>query len=218
MRGLEKDWHQGIIFTDDLDKVNAGVKLLGLWIIALMDDHPDIGDDTQQVAPVFLEVGECLLKAGGKEYLRSRPLAVLLLVLIEGFLEELAALGEHNLVEFGKIVRVVADRVLHQKNALDAYLEHVVVSVRRILKQFDDRKDKIGVAVPAEHEVHARTRRLQHPLPHRLGVMDQENERDAPTFFLKLGRKREYSFVLLVEHADDHVHLRLGAYDLPCLL
>ena len=95
---MQQDRHQGIIFTDDSHQVDAGVKFLCLRVIALVEDHSDIGNYTQKIPPVLLKISDSLLKAGRKEYLRPRPLTVFLLVIVQGFRQELTALREHNLV------------------------------------------------------------------------------------------------------------------------
>ena len=98
LRGLQKYWHQRIVFLDDPDQVKPRVKFLGLAAVSLTDHHPDIGDDSHQVLLVSFEIRQGILIACREEDFRSGALAVFLLVIIKELGQELAALCDQKFV------------------------------------------------------------------------------------------------------------------------
>ena len=139
--------------------------------------HPHVGNDPQQVILVFLEVPQRLLIAGSEEYIRPGALAVLLLVLIQRLRKELAALRKDKFVKLRQIRRIIPYRVLYQQYSFDTDLENIVFGVGRILEQFDDRQDKVSIAMPAEHEIDPGLVIFEDPLPDCPGIVDEHDER-----------------------------------------
>ena len=122
-----------------------------------MEYEPHVGNHAQHVLLVTVVKLHSLLVVGGGQDLGACAFAQDLLLFVEGVLQEFGVLQQDQLVEFGQVGRVEADRVLDQQNGLHAALDDILLGVHLVLDQLDDRHDQVGVAVPAEDVVESRT-------------------------------------------------------------
>ena len=170
-----------------------------------MLDHTDVGDDAQEVALVAVVQFDSLVIAGRQQNLGTGALPVLLLVLVQGLLEELVALRKHKFIQFWKIGGIVAYRVFDQEYGLDAHLEYVVAGVEAVLIELDDGKNQVGISVPAEDVVHAGVlTRRQFPV-NLSRIMHKQDERSGITLLLHFLSQGENIPVVLVVHTNDHI-------------
>ena len=84
---------------------------------------------------------------------------------------------QFEFVKFRQIRRIIPHRVLYQQYSFDTDLENIVFGVGRILEEFDDRQDKVSVAMPAEHEIDPGLVIFEDPLPDCPGIVDEHDER-----------------------------------------
>ena len=156
LRGLQQHGHQRVVRLDAAAEVDAGVELLALRRVVAVQHEAHVGDHAQQVLLVaVVELGG-LLVARGQQDFRPRAFAQHLLLLVEGILQELGVLEQDQLVEFGQVGRVEADRVLDEQDCLHTPLEDVLRGVHVVLDELDDGDDEVRVAVPAEDVVEPR--------------------------------------------------------------
>ena len=154
--GLQQHGHERIVLFDPPAEFDAGVGLLVGGAVAPVADDPHVGDHPQQIVPVLFVEPEGFVVAGGEQDLRAGPLAQHLLLFVEGVLQKPGVLEQEQLVELGQVGRVEADRILDQQNGLHAPFENVLVGVHLVLHEFDDGRDELRVAVPAEYGVEPR--------------------------------------------------------------
>ena len=99
LRRLHEERQRGILLAHQAAQVDAGVDLLLLRPVALMDDETDVGDDADDVGLVFLIIVVGLVVARGHQDLGTGALAQELLLLVERVAHRLAVLLEDQLVE-----------------------------------------------------------------------------------------------------------------------
>ena len=121
-----------------------------------MDYESHVGNHPQDVRLVAKEELLRVVVAAGQKYLRAGTLTGHLLALVQGVLDGIHVLLEHQLVEFRQICGIVAHRVFHQKDCLHAALEYVMFGVERVFQQLDDGQEQVGRIVPAEDIVDGR--------------------------------------------------------------
>ena len=68
---------------------------------------------------------------------------------------EVAALLQKEFIESGQNRRVESHRILNKHNQLHTHIVHIVLHIHEVLKQLDDCHQKVDVAQPAEHKIHA---------------------------------------------------------------
>ena len=215
MRRLQEDRHQGIIFLYPPHEVESCIEFFALAAVSLVDDHPHVGDYTHQIILVLFKIGESIVVASGQQDLRSGTLAILPLSLVLEFGQEFTALGDEQFVQLRQVGRIITDRVLYEQDHPDTDPEDIVVGISRIFYQLDDRKDQVGVAVPAEHEVDTALVIFKNTLPYGLGVMDEHNERDVASVLFKFRREGEDFPIPVIVHAHDHVYFRVRFHHRP---
>ena len=164
-----------------------------------------VGNDTEKIRLVLLIHSHRIVEIRRKEDLRTRTFHVLLLLLVQGLLQELGALLEHHSVKLRKVCGIVSYGVLDQKDALHTDLQDVIVGILEILEKLDYGHDKVGISMPAEHVVNGRSVKRRKPSVHFLGEMRQEHEREASAFFLEVRGKSEDVVVSCIVHAYDHI-------------
>ena len=211
LRGLQQNGHQRVVVLDAAAEVDAGVGLLALGRILAVQDEPHVGDYSQQVLLVAVVELDGLLVAAGQQDLGPGPFAEHLLLLVEGVLQELGVLQQDQLVEFGQIGRVEADRVLDEQDRLHAADRDVLLGVHLVLDELDDGDDQVRVAVPAEDVVESRAVLLPEPAVDVLREGGQQCDRDLRVALLgEFGKGEDVGFADVVHRQDEVVGVVLG--------
>ena len=177
-----------------------------------MQDEADVGDDAQHVALVLHVQGDGVVVVGGHQDLRAGALAEALLALVQGVADGFAVLQEDEAVQLGEVGGVVADRVLHEEDALDPVLEDVHGRVPAVLQELDDGDDEVRGVVPAEDAVEMAQVVVLHLPVDLLRVGGQEDDRGFGVDLLDAAGEVEHIHLAHVVHGDDEVELGPGLH------
>ena len=142
-----------------------------------MKDEADVRNHAQKILLVSVVQGNGILVVRCHENLRAGALSENLLLFIQGVAYGIYVLLEDKLVQKWQICGIVPHRILYEKNALDTASEDIGRGVRAVFQKFDDGKDEVCGAVPAEGVVYRGTVHVLHAAVYLLGVCGKENYR-----------------------------------------
>ena len=117
------------------------------------------------------------------------------------------ALLQHELIQMRQGGRIETDGIFHQQDNLHPHACRVVGGVHLVLDEFDDGKQQLGIAQPAEHIVDGAQILVGYPLGNLAGEWCQDDNRDVRVARLDFRRRGENIPVIHVRHTDNQLEI-----------
>ena len=125
---------------------------------------------------------------------------------IQGFLGEILALLQDEVVEIRQDGTIESDGILYQKNHLHTRLMNVMFQVHLVLYQLDDGKNQVGIAQPAENIIKDAQILILHSLGDAMGERSKHDAMDIRKLALDVTSHIKGIIVGITRHANHEVY------------
>ena len=182
-----------------------------------LDGETGVTDDTQHVTRIAVIPIHHLFVVGGQHHFRATTLALSCSMGIQSLCRKILRLGNDIVVEIWQYGRIETDVILNQQYHLDTSLLDIMLNVHAVLYQFDNGKDEVGIAQPAEHIVEDRHVFVLNALGNTMREGSQHDTRNMGSRLLDITGHSKSIVIGITRHTDDEVNVG-SLQHLFCLL
>ena len=125
---------------------------------------------------------------------------------VQSLLRKVLALLQYIIIEIRQYRTIETDRIFYQQNHLHTCFLYVMFKIHLILYQLDDRKNKIGVAKPAEDIIEDTQVFILHTLGDTMRERRKNNTMDIGKLTLDVARYVEGIIVSIARHANHQIN------------
>ena len=125
---------------------------------------------------------------------------------VQSLLRKVLALLQYIIIEIRQYRTIETDRIFYQENHLHACFLYVMFKIHLILYQLDDRKNKIGVAKPAEDIIEDTQVFILHTLGNAMRERRKNNTMDIGKLTLDVARYVEGIIISIARHANHQIN------------
>ena len=125
---------------------------------------------------------------------------------VQSLLRKVLALLQYIIIEIRQYRTIETDRIFYQENHLHACFLYVMFKIHLILYQLDDRKNKIGVAKPAEDIIEDTQVFILHTLGNTMRERRKNNTMDIGKLTLDVARYVEGIIISIARHANHQIN------------